>query len=63
MILVVATICFLSDPVTLECKTEVVRVEPTPIACIKMLAPVETWLRETHSPEWVAVACKNGPLY
>ena len=63
MILVVATICLRVDLLTLECKTEVVRVEPTPVACIEMLAPVEKWLRETHSPEWVAVACKNGPLY
>lgn len=63
MILVVATICLLRDPVTLECRTEVVRVEPTFIACSRMKKPVEEWLAEMFKPEWVAVACKNGPLY
>ena len=51
MILVVATICFLSDPVTLDCKTEVARVEPTFVACSKMKKPVKEWLEQAFKPE------------
>jgi hypothetical protein len=62
MILLVATICFKLDPVTLSCRTEVFSVHPTPIACSKMRKPVETWLTEAFKPEWLATGCKAGIL-
>jgi len=59
MILLVATICLQSE-LTLDCRTEVVRVERTPVDCIQMVVPVGAWLQETYSPAWMVVTCKSG---
>lgn len=62
MILLVATICLKADAVTLQCRTEVIRAEPTLAACARMIPATEVWLRETFAPEWMAVGCKAGTL-
>lgn len=62
MILLVATICLQTDPVTLQCRTEVVRVEPTAAACHRMLEPTAAWLNETYAPAWLGIACKTGTM-
>lgn len=60
MMLLVATICLQTDAITLQCRTEVVRVEPTPAACARMVKPTTEWLQEAFAPAWLAVGCKSG---
>jgi hypothetical protein len=63
MILMIATVCLLSDPVTLTCKTEVLRMEKTPIACLMLVQPMTDFLIEQAAGMpgvQVLVACKAG---
>jgi hypothetical protein len=62
VILLVATVCLKLDAVTLRCRTEVVRVEPTMADCARMIEPTTEWLREAFKPEWLGVACKAGTM-
>lgn len=63
MILMIATVCLLSDPVTLDCRTEVMRIEKTPIACLMLVEPMQAFLIEQAAGmpgAQVLVACKAG---
>lgn len=60
--LLIATICLRVDPVTIECRTEAVRVERSIAACVPMVKPMSDYLSETYKPEWMAVACKLGNM-
>ena len=65
MFLLVATICLQSDPRTVECRSAVWRMEPTPAACLAMLEPVRSFLAE-QTAGWPVVrilaACKGGTV-
>ena len=64
-ILLVATICLQTDPVTLDCRTEVMRMERTPIACLMMMEPVHAFLQEQTAGlpvAFLAMACKSGTM-
>ena len=65
MILLIATICLQADPVTMTCRTEVMRMEKTPIACLLMIPPVTAFLTEQTAAlpgARVLVACKAGSV-
>ena len=46
MILLIATICLQADPVTVECRSAVWRMDQTPAACVAMLDPVRAFMTE-----------------
>jgi hypothetical protein len=63
MFLLIATICLQADPFTVECRSEVWRMDPTPEACVAMLPPVRAFMTEqTAGLPVVALlaACKGG---
>ena len=63
MILMIATVCLMSDPVTLDCRTEVMRIEKTPIACLMLVQPMVDFLTEQAAGMpgvQVLVGCKAG---
>lgn len=63
VIMLVATVCLLSGPVSLDCRTEVVRVERTPLACVELLRPVHALLAEQTAGlpvVFLGVVCKGG---
>lgn len=60
--LLIATICLRVDPVTIECRTEAVRVETSRVRCAKLEQPMRDYMTETYKPEWMAVACKLGNM-
>lgn len=65
MILLITTICLQADAVSVQCKTAVWQMYPTPIACLSMLPPVQAFIAEqTVGLPVVAVlaACKSGLL-
>jgi len=65
MILLVATVCLLVDPVTVQCQTQVMRLDPTPTACIEMVPPTVAFLVEQTSalPVIAILAmCKAGAV-
>lgn len=62
MILLVATICMKLDAVTPDCRTEVVRTEPTKADCARVEKATQAWLIETYAPEWLGTDCKDGTL-
>jgi hypothetical protein len=61
--LLIATICLQADPITVECRSEVWRIEQTPEACAAMLTPVQAFLTEQTAGLPVVrilAACKGG---
>lgn len=63
MILLLATLCLQADPVTVECKTVVWRMDKTPAACVRMIAPVQAFITEQAAGfdvVKVLAACKMG---
>jgi hypothetical protein len=63
MFLLIATICLQADPVTIECKSVIWRMEKTPAACVALLDPVKAFLTEqTVKLPVVSIlaACKGG---
>jgi hypothetical protein len=61
--ILIATICLQADPVTVECRSEVWRIEQTPAACVAMLEPVRAFLTEQTAGLPVVrilAACKGG---
>ncbi|WP_226783318.1 hypothetical protein [Oceaniglobus trochenteri] len=65
MLILTATICLLSDPVTVDCRTEAMRIETDPRECLALVAPVEAMLVEQAGDLpviYVKAACKLGVL-
>ena len=65
MIILAVTVCLMADPLTVQCQTEVFRVEQSEAACLAMLAPVHAWMIEVSAGLPVLVvtaACKRGPM-
>lgn len=62
-VLLIVTICLQSGPVTVDCRSAVWRMDPTPEACVAMLPPVRAFMAEqTAGLPVVALlaACKGG---
>ena len=65
MIILAVTVCLMADPLTVQCRTEVFRVEQSESACLAMLAPVHAWMIEASAGLPVLVvtaACKRGTM-
>ena len=65
MIILAVTVCLMVDALTVQCQTEVFRVEQSEAACLAMLAPSIAWMREASAGLPVLVvtaACKRGPM-
>ena len=67
MWLLVATICIVADPVTVNCATEAVKIERTRSDCTVLLLPMEAYLRglldeAKIEPVFLNVACKSGDV-
>ena len=65
MIILAITVCLMADALTVQCQTEVFRVEQSEAACLAMLAPSIAWMREASAGLPVLVvtaACKRGTV-
>jgi hypothetical protein len=65
MILLVAIVCLLNDPVDVKCKTEVIRMNRTWGECAELVPPTKTLLVEQTAQlpvVYIALACKSGTV-
>ena len=65
VLILVATVCILADPLTVQCETKALRIEGDLSACVQMIKPTEVMLAE-HAAGLTVVylkaMCKGGMI-